>query len=88
MGKEKKLSQEEYRNLFEKYKNEVLLENEEARQMINHRPHLFITSKGRVLSVGRERIKVLKQTLRAQTYTRKQDGNNEKKHCSGEISYS
>lgn len=83
MGKDKKLTQEEYKELFEKYKKDVLLAGEEARQMINlnHRPHLFITSKGRILSVGRERIKVLKQTLRAQTYTRKQDGNNEKKHC-------
>ncbi|MBE6964571.1 MAG: hypothetical protein E7441_00880 [Ruminococcaceae bacterium] len=81
MGRDKKLTDQEYKELFDKYKNDVLLENESARQMINHRSHLFITDRGRVLSVGTKGIKIMKQSLRAQTYSNDSEGLNEKKHC-------
>ena len=81
MGRDKKLTEKEYKELFEKYKNDVLHENEEARQMINHRSHLFITDRGRILSVGYNGVKIMKQTLRAQKYSNRVNGSNERKHC-------
>ncbi len=80
-SKNKGLTAEEYKELFEKYKGDVLFENEEARQMVKHKPYLFITDKGRVLSVKKDRIRVRKQTQRVQKYSNDTKGSNERKHC-------